>query len=421
MTSRRRLPVPWRAELERLSEGQVLIGVGLSRAEAAALNACELVSVQPDGDAWKVTAAHAVGAVRVGELVVRVRPKIGAVKALQLLARSHGVRHLHLDTAALRLGADPDLHAVLALLFSEEASRALALGPLRGYRTEDQTLPVVRGRLRIRDQELRRFGILIPLEVTVDEWTTDTDENRRVRAAARRLLELPGVPASVRAGLVRVDRLLAEAWLAPAGHTLPSWTPTRLNARQHQLLRLADLVLSEQTFEHTAGAVQARGFVLKMEKLFEDLVTRLLQEADDSVRVLPQATYRLDSKKRLTIKPDLVFVRDGKPVGVADTKYKVLDDQGKIRNEDGYQLITYCKRLELEVGHLIYAAGQLPNDPFEIPWAGVRLEVQKIDLTRDLADVEQQVLELRRSILKAPPATASLASLPQPPNVVPST
>lgn len=136
-----------------------------------------------------------------------------------------------------------------------------------------------------------------------------------------------------------------------------------------------------------------------MEKLFEDLVTRLLQEADDSVRIVPQATYRLDSRKRLTIKPDLVFLCDGNAVGVADTKCKVLDDQGKIRNEDGYQLITYCKRFELEVGHLIYAAGQLPNDPFEIPWAAVRLEVHKINLTRELVDVERQVLDLRRAIL----------------------
>lgn len=109
----------------------------------------------------------------------------------------------------------PDLVSEgLALLFAEEASRALALGPLRGYRTEDQILPVVRVRLRIRDQELCRFGMLVPLEVTVDEWTTDMDENRRVRAAARRLLALPGVLAAIRAGLVRIDRLLAEAWLA---------------------------------------------------------------------------------------------------------------------------------------------------------------------------------------------------------------
>ncbi len=28
--------------------------------------------------------------------------------------------------------------------------------------------------------------MVVPTEVTVDDWTTDTDENRRIRAATRR-------------------------------------------------------------------------------------------------------------------------------------------------------------------------------------------------------------------------------------------
>lgn len=388
-----------RADLEDLREGQVLEGVDLSRAEAVALNASELVSVQPDPIGWRVSAAHAVGAVRVGGLVVRVRPKIGTVQVLRLLARAHGIRHLRWDPAAVDLDVDPDLHAVLAVLFVEEATTALAAGVLRGYRTEDQTLSVLRGRLRVREQELRRYGVLTPLEVTVDEWTADTDENRRIRAAARLLLRLPGVPDRVRGRLQHVDRLLADVWLAPAGHPLEPWHPTRLNTRLQGLLRLADVVLSQQTFEHRAGDVQARGFVLRLEKLFEDLVTRLLQELDDDVRLHPQATFRLDTKKRLTIKPDLVFLRQALSVAVADTKYKVLDDRGRVRNEDGYQLITYCKRLGLSVGHLIYAAGKLPDEPFDVPQAGVRLEVHKVDLTQPVVDVERQIVELRARLL----------------------
>jgi 5-methylcytosine-specific restriction enzyme subunit McrC len=388
-----------RAELEDLREGQVLDGVELSRSEAVALNASALVSVQPDLTGWQVTAAHAVGAVRVDSLVVRVRPKIGAVQVLRLLARAHGIRHLRWDQGAVDLGLDPDLHAALAALFVEEATTALAAGVLRGYRTEDQTLPVLRGRLRVRDQELRRYGVLTPLEVTVDEWTADTDENRRIRAAARLLLRLPGVPEAVRGRLQHVDRLLADAWLPPAGHRLEPWHPTRLNTRLQGLLRLADVVLSHQSFEHRVGDVHARGFVLRLEKLFEDLVTRLLQELDDDVRLHPQATFRLDTRKRLTIKPDLVFLGSGGPIGVADTKYKVLDDRGRVRNEDGYQLITYCKRLGLDVGHLIYAAGSLPDEPFNIPQAGVSLEVHKVDLTRPLIEIERQVSDLRALML----------------------
>ena len=50
--------------------------------------------------------------------------------------------------------------AVLAVLFEREARAALALRPQRGYRTEDQSLPVVRGRIRLVDQHLKqaRYG-----------------------------------------------------------------------------------------------------------------------------------------------------------------------------------------------------------------------------------------------------------------------
>jgi len=180
-----------RTELARLAEGQSVYPVDLTQAEAAALNRSRLVTAQLDVDGWRVTAEYAVGAIRRGDLVVRVTPKIGVVKVLTLLARAYGIRGLQLDPSLVELSPEADLSNVLAVLFAQEAAGAMAGGPLRGYRTEDQTLPVLRGRVRLREQHLRRYGLLVPLEVTVDEWTLDTDENRRVRAASQRLLRCP--------------------------------------------------------------------------------------------------------------------------------------------------------------------------------------------------------------------------------------
>ncbi len=377
----------------------MLDGLDLTLAEASALNASKLVSVTPGAGGWQVTAAYAVGVLNVGGLVVRVAPKVGTVQVLRLLARAHGVRHLDLDDAHVGLHDDPDLSVVLAVLFAQEARLALASGPLRGYRTEDQTLSVVRGRLRVRDQELRRFGAVVPIEVTVDEWTTDTDENRRIRAATRRLLRLPGLLEVTRRLLLHVDRLLADVRLPAPGEPVPSWRPTRLTARLHRLLRLADLVLSTASVEHRVGEVEAHGFVVPMEKLFEDLVARLLAELDDEVQLAAQSTYPLDTLGRMTMRPDLVLRSGGVDVAVADTKYKVLDDKGKLRNEDGYQLLAYCMRMGLGVGHLIYASGSLPAEPYDFIAAGVRLEIHKVDLSQALAKIELDVVRLRQSLM----------------------
>ncbi len=377
-----------RSNLGRLQEGQVLDAVPLTRDEAVALNATRLVSVEPGPEGWRVTAAFAVGAVRCGELVVRVQPKVGVLQVLRLLARSHSIRGLWLDEALVDVADDADLSGVLAVLFAAEARSALAGGPLRGYRTEDQTLPVVRGRLRLRDQELRRFGMLVPLEVMVDEWTADTDENRRIRAACRRLLVLPDLPRAARDRLTRIDRMLADAAVVPSGAVLAPWVATRLNVRLHRLLHLADLVLDHVSVEHRVGDVQVHGFVLSLPWLFERLIGRLLAEAGAQVRVLEQQTRHLDSLNRLTIKPDLLFVDGRRPVAVADTKYKLLDDSGRFPNADVYQLVSYCARLGLEVGHLVYAAGEPLPQPYDIIGAGVRLLVHSVQLDQPVADIE---------------------------------
>ncbi len=167
----------------------------------------------------------------------------------------------------------------------------MAAGPLRGYRTEDQTLPVLRGRLRLRDQELRRFGQLVPLEVTVDEWTTDTDENRRIRAAARRLLALPDLPGVARGRLLRLDRLLADVSVCPhpAPGSRPGPRPGSTPALQ-PLLHLADLVLAHGAVEHRVGRHRGTGLRAVMSWLFERLITRLIAETEASPPVRASAS-----------------------------------------------------------------------------------------------------------------------------------
>lgn len=125
--------------------------------------------------------------------------------------------------------------------------------------------------------------------------------------------------------------------------------------------------------------------------LFERLIGRLLAEAGGRVRVLEQQTCQLDRLGQLSIRPDLVFVDGHRVVGVADTKYKLLDESGRFPNADAYQLVTYCARLGLDTGHLIYAAGDPRPEPFDIRGAGTRLVVHSVDLTQPVEEMETTV------------------------------
>ena len=60
---------------------------------------------------------------------------------------------------------------VLALALGRAARIAFARGLLHGYRTEEEAIYTVRGRIRFDEQIRRRFGIALPVEVRYDEFT----------------------------------------------------------------------------------------------------------------------------------------------------------------------------------------------------------------------------------------------------------
>ncbi len=166
----------------------------------------------------------------------------------------------------------------------------------------------------------------------------------------------------------------------------------------HRLLHLADLVLDGVSVEHRAGDVVAHGWVLDMAWLFETLVAEVLEQRlrqGPAGRLRAQRTHDLDPTGHLKIKPDLEVVQDGTVVAVGDTKYKLLDEDGRFPNADAYQLIAYAARLGLDDAHLIYAGapGEVP-DRYPITGTGVTLHVHAIDITADLDDVEGQIARL---------------------------
>ena len=86
----------------------------------------------------------------------------------------------------------------LALALAAAARRAFVRGLLHGYRTEEEALHTVRGRIRFDEQMRRRSGVPLPVEVRYDEFTDDILENRLVKAA---VVSLGGTFAGRAAGV----------------------------------------------------------------------------------------------------------------------------------------------------------------------------------------------------------------------------
>lgn len=358
------------------------LGDTLARSQVA-------TAVRLGGGDWAITPTTKVGVTTVGDLTLWIRPKVEISRLLFLLgfARKPGWREDIVTMAEV-----DDLVPALAEAFVEQADRALERGVLQGYTEVDDSLTVLRGRLREHDQLRQRFGIALPLLVRFDEHSVDIAENQLVRAAAELLLRLPRVSPGTRSRLRRVRQVLAEVTPLAHGVPLPRWSANRLNERYHVALWLAELLLRRNAVDAAPGDVRVGGFLVDMAKVFEDFLATALGESLERHGgwIVDQDRHLFDEGGDVEIRPDLVWYREGKPVAVVDAKYKVEKPSG-FPNADLYQMLAYCTALQLSEGHLVYAEGNTVASSHQVRHAGVTIHEHTLDLAAAPTDLLTQV------------------------------
>ncbi len=387
----------------------------LSAAERDALKkVLPSVTIQPapglEG-AYLLTPGSTVGAVEVGDVSVLIRPKIGIPKLLSLACYAQGRFKPRAEMFDFeREDALPD---VLARALSAAAHRAFSRGLLHGYRTEEEALYTVRGRIRVAEQMRRRFGIPLPVEVRYDEFTDDILENRLVRAAATRLGAMPLRSSEARRGLGWTAGMLDNVSPQEFPRRLvPEVGFDRLNEHYREVVALSRLVLRHSAFESGRGQVRASGFLMDMNAAFQEFVTVALREAlGVSESVFGEKPIdSLDVAGRVGLRPDLTWWLGGRCVFVGDAKYKRVTVDS-VPNADLYQLLAYTTALDLPGGLLVYAKGEADTAEHVVRHSGKRLEVAALDLSGEFDEVlagvkwlADKVVALRDEELRLRPA-----------------
>jgi len=357
---------------------------------------------------WLIGPLNQVGAARIasGEhsIEISVEPKVSIGRLLFLVGyASHGVTWLS-DTVPVEQAED--LIPVVAQALWRQTERAIRQGLLPGYIVVEESSPFLRGRLRESEQLHRHHGMPLPLEIQHDEFTTDIPENRILRTACERMLTVPRVDAESQRMLRRLLRDFTDVTPLTRGDPIPAWQPTRLNARYHLALRLAELVLRATSVEHRGGTVAVNGFLLDMPKLFEDFVTTALRESLAGTcggRVVAQDRHYLDQAGQVRLYPDIVWKRRGEPVAVIDAKYKAEKPSG-YPNADLYQLLAYCTVLNLPKGHLVYAKGNEDAAHHVIRQSGTEIICHALDLGQPPGRLLVQLNELAQLIAAGAPS-----------------
>jgi 5-methylcytosine-specific restriction enzyme subunit McrC len=347
-----------------------------------------------------------VGAVAVGGHEIVVQPKAPFSSVLFMLgyAADPGFRPDEVD------GTGDDLFPAIAETYARLMERALGRGVLQGYRRLDETAVAIRGRIRFSDQMSRRAGQLLPVELTVDDYTVDIAENQLLRAAARLLLTLPRVTKEARRRLVHLESRLVDATLVRPGSGPPSWQPTRLNERYHPALRFAELILARVAPSTTGDGHAVASFVVNMAEAFEGFVTAALTKSFAAVSTgvsVGQYPTHLDRERKQSIRPDFVHLVGGVPAVVVDAKYKT----GAPRVEDLYQMLAYCTVMGLDVGTLLYVSGSAvpPRQLTSVARTPVMIQTIRVDVTSKPPAMIDALGAIARSLMATPVATPAPA------------
>ena len=351
---------------------------------------------------YRLTPGSTVGALELGDLAVSIRPKLEVSRVLFLASYAMGA--FRLQDEAYVFEDKETLVEALAPALVAAARRAFGRGLLHGYRTEEEALHTVRGRIIVAEQVRRRFDIPLPVEVRYDDFTDDILPNRLVKAAVAVLGAMHIEDAGAREGLRWMDATLGNVSLLRfSRRDVPPVAFNRLNEHYREVVELSRLILRYRAIEMDRGGVRANGFLMDMNEVFQGFVTRALRESlgvsDRTLRSdknLP-GTIWLDQGQHIRLRPDLSWWDDSTCTFVGDAKYKRIHNE-RVPNADLYQVLAYATALDLPGGLLAYAEGEAKPVVHEVPNAGKSLEVAAVNLSGSIADIRASVEELAQRV-----------------------
>ena len=281
-----------------------------------------------------------------------------------------------------------DLLEVFVRIFVHRLNEATRRGLPHRYRSIEEDLTLLRGKLNVSRQMLLHFSRADRLACIFDELSVDTPLNRVLKAAVMMLLRVAHESSNQRI----LTELAARLDLV-ADSANPLREPVvldRTNASFHRIHALARLLLSGKWQNTSAGSHEGVALLFEMNYLFESFVGRSLQKALDSRRVKLQRSdkHALQYRDRglFTLKPDFVIDEST----VVDTKWKELNADDPllgVSSSDVYQMLAYSQAYEAKRLVLLYPWHDRLGDPgihrtWQVSGTDIIFDIATIDLSK---------------------------------------
>ena len=327
-----------------------------------------MVKVQELRDGVAISTTSYVGSICAGPLAVRIAPKLGGSPFSALLGYAVGLPLSLLPKHDVTLTASAFQDLVAASLASE-TSRLLAGGIYRTYLTRQDSLHSPRGRILF--SHLARGPLTTAsLPCRFDERHENVLPNQ-VLLAGLDLAARLAVNRDVRVRAQRLKSILADrvesVALTQDTFRALGFASSRLTSAYEPAFGLIRLLVAGSGIALGGGAdrTELPGFLLDMNRLFQDVLERFLREWLQDATVLPQ--YRLldvfryepgfnpRRQRSPTPRPDFVLWRGGRVVAIADAKYRDLWERS-LPSSMLYQLSVYAlSQADCHAAVILYA------------------------------------------------------------------
>lgn len=208
----------------------------------------------------------------------------------------------------------------------------------------------VRGRININILISKNWQKNI-INCDYDEYHVDIIENQIIRYTIDKLLKLQFKDNETKRALEITKRYfnnITFKQITPRDITNIQYTV--LNAHYKQIHSFCRMILELIGIYEREGLEQFNAYSLDMNMLFERYIGRILKEQLQEYDVVLQDKQYLDEEKGIDIKPDVVIYKEGIPLLVLDTKYKI---DSSTSNNDIFQLYSYMNKLNVN-GIILY-------------------------------------------------------------------
>lgn len=347
--------------------------------------------------------AHYCGVITLGDLTLEILPKIygketeyGASREalIQMLYRARQLKPQPGGMAEISLQKH-HLLDIFIRFFCELLHTELMQGMIREYVTQQENLPVLRGRLRIEQQMKHNLAHRERLFCQYDELSADNGHNRILKYVLSVLLRIAAgdqARKQVTELLMRFDAITDKRAVVA---DLDRLVFDRATTRYKPIFEQCRWFLQSLHPDVVAGGTPSLALLFDMNRLFEAYVASVLRKAvwSHGFQLREQGPQKYlvrreaDDARLFMMKPDIAILGNKGVVAIADAKWKILEESDRkmgISQSDLYQMASYASRYGVKRLALVYPQQQGLMNPKELKIQGVNAYLTIIPL--DVAD-----------------------------------